>query len=148
MTYRRSRRGNAVLEFALAFSFLFPMFYGTFQFGYAFFTFNALRSGVRQGARYASIRAYTAANSTVPAAYRDAVRNMTVYGNTSGTGNPIVHGLTPSNVNVEVIFANNIPARVIVSIQNFSLNAVFRTFVISKPVSSFPYTGRYAPEGV
>ena len=47
---RRTRqRGNALVEFALAFGFLFPVITGTFQFGYAFFVYNELQNAVRAG---------------------------------------------------------------------------------------------------
>lgn len=39
---KRSQRGNAMLEFALAFSIIVPVFLSTFQFGYTFYVYNLL----------------------------------------------------------------------------------------------------------
>ena len=55
---RRKSGGNALIEFALAFGFLFPVLTGTFQFGYAFFVYNELQTAVREGARYAAFKTY------------------------------------------------------------------------------------------
>src|SRR5262245_17518824 len=61
---RRGQSGNALIEFALAFGFLFPCLTGTFQFGYAFFIYNELQNAVRQGARYAAFKTYDSSSST------------------------------------------------------------------------------------
>ena len=50
------RKGNAMLEFALATGILLPAFVGTFQFGYTFYVYNNLDTAVRGGARYASMQ--------------------------------------------------------------------------------------------
>jgi len=83
-----SRKGTAMLEFALGTLILVPVFAGTFQFGYTFFVYNNLDTAVRGGARYASLRSYDSATSTPSSAFSTAVKNMVVYGNSAGTGNP------------------------------------------------------------
>ena len=145
---RHARSGHAMLEFALAFSFLFPLFFGAFQFGYSFFLYNQLKNAIREGARYASLATYDSNNSNYTTAFGAAVQNMVVYGDPAGNGTSIVPGLTSSNVALDVTFANGIPAQITVSIRNYSLDAVFTTFVLNKPSCTFPYTGRYAPAGL
>ena len=68
----RARRGNAMLEFALASSILVPLFAGVFQFGYTLYVYNNLDSAVRGGARYASLRAYDSATASPSAAFSES----------------------------------------------------------------------------
>lgn len=145
---RRSlrQRGNAFIETALAFTILVPVFLGTFQFGLAFYYYNELASAVRAGARYASYRTYDSASATPSAAFVAAVQNMTVYGNPAGGVKPVVQGLSPSNIQVTFQTELQMPRYVRVSVRDFSMNVVLKTFRISKPESVFPFLGVYAPE--
>ena len=141
----RGRRGNAMIEFALVFTFLFPMFAGVFELGYAFFQYNRLVSGVRAGARYASFETYAASNATPPDSFLAGVKNTVVYGNPAGGTTPITTGLTPANVALSVIFEDNIPARMRVKITNYRLDCIFGLYTLNTPAATFPYTGRFAP---
>jgi Flp pilus assembly protein TadG len=143
---RRRQRGNALIESALAFIVLVPVFLGTFQFGLAFYYYNHLASAVRAGARYASYRTYDSPSATPSSAYVEAVRNMAVYGDPNGGNLPVVKGLQPSHINVSVQTVNQVPAYVRVTVQNFPMNVVLKTFQVSKPEAVFPYLGVYAPE--
>ncbi len=97
---------------------------------------NTLASGVRDAARYASLRIYDSASSPPSAAYLSAVRNMAVYGNPDGSGTAIVPALAPANISVTKTFDHGVPYQV----------TVFATFTLNnKPAASFPYLGRYAP---
>src|SRR5437868_6224295 len=95
-----SRRGNAMIEFALASGVLIPLFLGTFQFGYTFYIYNLLTSQVGTGARYASMRPFRCKNNASITNFKSRVKNVVVYGNSSGTGDPIVPGLSTDNVDV------------------------------------------------
>ena len=146
MTRRRhSQRGNALIEFALTFTVLFPLFYGTFEFGYAFYVYNQLVNAARSGARYASLETYSSSTSDPTAGFTGAVQNVVVYGQTTAQTKPLVPGLTAANVVVSAGFVNQVPATVTVAISGYPLNAVFRTFILNSPSVTFPYTGRYAP---
>lgn len=151
---RSTQRGSALVEFAISFSFLFSLLYGTFQFGYAFFIYNELQSAVRNGARYASYRTYDASSSTPTSSYTTAVANVVVYGDPAGGTRPLVPNLTTSNIQVSVLNPsggtswNGSPGQIKVSITGYNLNAVFTTFRLEKPSASFPYIGRFAPQGV
>jgi len=139
-------RGNALIEFALSFGLLFAVFSGVFQFGYAYFVYNELESAVRSGARYASLRVYDSATAEPTEAYRTAVRNMVIYGNPSGGGQPVAPGLSADNVTVAVTMERNVPKSVSVSVASYSINAVVKTITLhGKPRLSLAYMGRFAP---
>ncbi|HOK47986.1 MAG TPA: pilus assembly protein [Bryobacteraceae bacterium] len=140
------RRGNVTIEFALSFALLFSVLGGVFQFGYSFYIYNALETVVRDAARYASLRAYNSPSSTPSSEFLTAVRNMAVYGNPAGGSQAVVPGLTPSHIALTVTFDRNVPYRVKVAIQNYTVHAVFFSFVLNgKPYAEFRYMGRYAP---
>src|SRR6266852_9071342 len=94
---KRSERGNAMVEFALAFSVLWLMFSGIFQFGYSFYVYNAVMTSVANAAELGSKMTYDTAS---PTTYSDALKNMVVYGSTTAGTTPIVRGLSTSNVTV------------------------------------------------
>jgi Flp pilus assembly protein TadG len=140
------RRGNALVEFALSFGLLFTVLAGVFQFGYAHYVYNTLEGAVRCGARYASVRVYDSATATPSSAYLDAVKNMVVYGNPSGSGQPVAAGLTPEKVTVGVVMDRNVPSRITVGIANYTISSVVRSFALTdKPRATFPFMGRLAP---
>lgn len=142
----RRQRGSAALEFALGSGVLLSMFAGTFQFGYTFYQYNALANAVNTGAQFAAMRKYDSASSTPTSAFSTAVKNVVVYGNPAGTGTPIVPGLTPSHVNLTVTFVNNVPSRMRVAINGYTINSVFTTTnCTNKPSFSYPYYGIYQP---
>src|SRR2546425_3835741 len=124
----RCRRGNAILDFAVATGILLPALVGTFQFGYTFFIYNNLDTAVRGGARYASMQSYDSGTSTPSTAFATAVKNMVVYGNSAGTGDPVAPGLAVSNVQVSAIMKGAIPTSITVQITGYKVDAVFTSF--------------------
>jgi Flp pilus assembly protein TadG len=142
----RKRRGSALLEFALATSILVPLFTGTFQFGYTLYVYNNLQSAVRGGARYASMRPYDSAGPTPSHEFSTAVRNMVVFGNPDGTGQPVSPGLTVSNVQIQPNMNGAAPESITVQIAGYTVDAVFTSFTFNgKPSTTFPYTGTVQP---
>ena len=142
---RRRQGGNAILEFAIAFGFLFPAVTGTFQFGYAFFMYNELQNAVREGARYAGFKTYDSSSSTPSTTFASDVKNAVVYGNPAGGTVPVVRNLTTDNVLLTVNWVNGVPGSMTVSIQNYTIDAFLKTFTISKPSATFSFVGVYAP---
>lgn len=144
---RTSRtRGNAMVEFALAVGVLLPMLFGTFEFGYAFYTYNRLIAAVREGGRYASLRAYDSSTTTPSDAYLAAVQNAVVYANPAGSGTPVVSGLTTDQIGVTMTMVNGVPDMVTVSVTSFTMDTLIKTFnLANKPSAAFRYEGRYAP---
>jgi Flp pilus assembly protein TadG len=141
-----------MLEFALTSAVLIYAFSGVFQFGFSMFRYDQLESAVRAGARYASLTEIdNNADSTVPTAYSDAVKNMTVYGTPSPGANPtpVVTGLTTGAVTVGVTFdSGHVPTDVSVKISSFAVDAIFTTFTFTnKPALKMPFFGKYCSNG-
>jgi Flp pilus assembly protein TadG len=146
MRSRERRRGNSIVEFALAFPMLVISFGGCFQFGYTFFLYNRLENSVRSAARYASLRAYDSQNSTPSSAFSTAVKNVAIYGNPDGGTQTTAPGLTSNHVQITVNVVDGVPDTMTVAISGYAVNGIFgtRTFT-SKPAATFRYGGRYAP---
>ena len=147
-----SRRGNAMIEFALSSTILIYVFAGVFQFGYSMYLYNELEAGVRAGIRYASLAGISNnADSSIPAAYTTAVQNMVAYGTPSPGASPVpvIRGLTPGVVTVGVNFdSGHVPTDVSVKISTYSVDAIFKTFTVAnKPVLKMPYFGKYCSNG-
>ena len=146
LSRRRTQAGNSMVELALVCAVLLPFVTGIFQFGYGFFGYNRLVSGVRSGARYASLLKYDSATTTPSTGFQSAVRNMVVYGDPAGGTNPLISGLSPTQVNVSVTMINGAPDTVTVSVSSFTLDTIFKRFVfVNKPVAAFRYSGVFAP---
>lgn len=138
---RKGRRGNAAIEFALSFSLLWACFAGVFQFGYTLFVYNGLNAAVAAGARYASRVDFDAPNHR----FVTAVQNVVVTGSPDGGGTPLVPHLSTANVDVSwTLDSKGVPQTITVSIQRYTVNAVFTTFNFSnKPSLTVRYSGVY-----
>jgi Flp pilus assembly protein TadG len=152
-----SRRGNAMLEFAVSSLILIPLFTGVFQYGFSMFRYNELVAAVRAGIRYASLTGITnAGNSSTPASYTTKVQNMVAYGTptppsgatlvapaltVNSAGPPAVTG----NVSVTVTYdSKGVPTTVNVKLSSYSIDAVFGTITFTnKPSFTMPYFGKY-----
>jgi Flp pilus assembly protein TadG len=86
---RRSQSGQTLVESALVIIVLLFTLFGIIDFGQVLFFHQALVERARAGVRYSAV--------TYPFVASD-IQNMTVYGNTAGTGNPILANLATSNV--------------------------------------------------
>jgi Flp pilus assembly protein TadG len=150
---KNRRRGNALVEFALASTVLIPIFLGTFQFGYAFYVYNLLSTQVRSGARYASMRTYRCGSPASMDKYKSDVRNVVRYGSPTVTGTVLEPGLLDTQVSVSIKTSSGVdadathtPSYVVVSTANYSVDVVFTTFNFNgKPTVQFPYLGVYSP---
>ncbi len=144
-TLRPRRRGNAIVEFAVAFGLLLSIFTGVWQFGYAFYVYNLLETGVRNAARYASLVNYDG-GSWNGATFNSKVKNMVVYGKPDPSSNdkPIVPGLAIANARVTITFNGSVPARIQVDVVNYEIETFFKKYMLSgKPRCTFDYMGRY-----
>src|SRR3954447_6171783 len=149
----KSQKGSSILEFAIGASLLVMLFTGIFQFGYIFYVYSKLENMARAGARYGALSVYATGgattNSSPSSTFVAELKNVTVYGHPTGATDgrtAIYHGLTTNQVRVDVIFANNVPSYVSVSISGLRVNGIFGTWVSNgKPKATFQYVGRYAP---
>jgi Flp pilus assembly protein TadG len=139
-----------MVEFALCATLLTTMFTGVFRFGYEMYVYNELVSGVREGARYASLTKITndGNSCTSQTAYQTAVQNTVVYGTTTTGTQAIAPGLGTGQVTVSVTCgtgtAKAVPASVTVAISSYTLDAVVASWTITgKPAMTIPYFGTY-----
>ncbi len=140
------RRGSAIVEFALGSSVLLALFSGTFEFGYTLVQYNRLGIAVAQGARYAALIPYDSASSTPSPAFLAAVRNMVLYGTPAAGAAPVVGGLRPEEINLNITFANGVPASMKVSISGYRIHALFGSHSLNgKPQATYPYQGIWSP---
>jgi Flp pilus assembly protein TadG len=145
----KNRRGNAILEFALASTVLIPAMLCTFQLGYSFYAYNKLQQAVDNAARFASFQTYAAASSTPSEAFTTSVRNFAVYGNASAVDKPVTPGLQPANIRVTATMNGATPEMVTVAVNTFTFDAVIKKFTLTgKPAASYPFRGRTAPSGL
>lgn len=86
-----SERGASMVEFAIALTVFLTSMFGVMEFGRALWAHNALTDAARRGARYATLHTQ---------AEIDNVKNVVVYGDPAGGGQPIVPNLTTDNVTV------------------------------------------------
>lgn len=82
----RHQRGVALVEFALILPTLLILMFIVTELGRAVMQYNAVAKSVRDAARYLSIQ--------LPGTKMAEARNLVVYGNTAGTGAPLVPGLS------------------------------------------------------
>jgi Flp pilus assembly protein TadG len=99
---RRSSRGRATVEFAICAPVLFLLLLATAEIGRLLYQSNTLAKAVRDGARFAVVNASVGTTRIVNITpeTRDQTRNLVVTGNTTGTGTPLLPGLTVDNVTV------------------------------------------------
>jgi Flp pilus assembly protein TadG len=147
----RRRDGNVMLEFAIGAGVLVSVFAGTFQFGYTFYQYNLLKNAVMNGASYAAMRNFDSATNSPSTAFSNAVKNVVVYGDPAGGSNPVIRGLSTSNVNLTPTLFNNAttnqpPVSMTLSISGYTISAVFgSTTLTNKPSVTFPYRGVWEP---
>jgi Flp pilus assembly protein TadG len=96
------QRGIAMVEFTIVLPVLLLLMFGVTELGRALVRYNALTKAVHDGARFAAAAALlgTTGGVEITAQIRTEVRNLIVYGNTAGTGSPLMSGLQPSQIQV------------------------------------------------
>jgi Flp pilus assembly protein TadG len=87
---RSTQSGVAIIEFALILPFLLLLTFTVTEFGRAIMQYDTLTKSVRQAARYLAMQ--------TPGTKITEAKNLVVYGNTAGTGSPMLTGLTLANV--------------------------------------------------
>jgi Flp pilus assembly protein TadG len=143
MHRRRALKGNAVIEFSLVFLLFWCLLGGCFRVAYSTYVYYSLVSAVAGAARYAARVDFDIPNhSFVP-----AVANMAVYGSPAGGGTASAPGLSTGNISVAwTSDSTGAPLTMTVSVQNYSVNALFQTFTWSgKPSVTVRYAGSYKP---
>ena|SRR3569832_2343057 len=123
--FRRNEEGVQLVELAIVIPILLMMFGAVAEFGRYFYEYTTLAKGARVGARYMSQKTVKKTDWIV------ATKRLVVYGNTAGTGTPIMSGLTIDNVDVKFEGgtyeppSTGVPLTVTVSIINYKHQPVF-----------------------
>lgn len=100
----RRQRGLAMVEFAIILPLLLFLLFATAEVGRALYEYNALTKSVRDGARYLVDKSQgTTGVLIIPAADMAVARNLVVFGNPSGTGDPLLEGLQAGDVSISVV---------------------------------------------
>ncbi len=138
------RRGNAAIEFALSFVLLWILLCGVFQLGYATHVYASLAAAVAEGAHYASRVDFDEPGHS----FVGNVKNMTVYGNPTGTGSPLAPGLSTGMVNVTwTTDAAGVPQTLSVSISSYTVHAIKNYTYTNKPLVTVKFVGAYKTPG-
>ena len=92
-----------MIEMAIILPVILIVIIATAELGRAFWEYNALTKSVRDAARYASAQGLFGSTGVVIVTneLRTEVQNLVVYGNTGGTGTPVLNGLTTAGVSLE-----------------------------------------------
>jgi hypothetical protein len=110
---RRDEQGVQIAELAIALPLFLLLFGATAEFGRYFYEYSTLAKASRVGARYLSFSALRADEEL-------AAKNIIVYGNTAGTGDPILTGLDRANISISYDGGHPaVPERVTVQVINY-----------------------------
>ncbi len=113
--WRTCRQHGAVLvEMVLVTPILLMLMLATAEVTRAFIDHNTLTKAVRNGVRYVAANAFQGTTGLVfvSTVLRTETQNLVVYGNTAGTGAPVLPGLTPTDIIVADIGNDNIQVSV------------------------------------
>ena len=91
--FKQDERGASLVEYAISATVFILAVFAVLEFGRALWAHNALTDAARRGARYAALHQ--------PGAGEDAnIKNLVVYGKTTGGTQPLLPGLSTTNVTV------------------------------------------------
>lgn len=88
---RKDERGIQLVELAIVVPIFVILFAATAEFGRYFYEYTTLAKASRAGARYLATSAVNTTEDSV-------AKNIVVYGNSAGSGSPVLYGLTTANV--------------------------------------------------
>ena len=112
-------RGTQLVELSIVLPVMLLLLATTAEFGRFFQTYTTLAKATRSASRFLTIAPANGADDA-------KAKNLVVYGNTEGTGDPIVSGLTTSQVAITRTGGNPlIPERVTVQIDGFTYQPIF-----------------------
>jgi TadE-like protein len=120
----RDERGVQLAELAIVLPVLLILFGATAEFGRYFYEYTTLAKAARIGTRYL----ITADLNTVE---KDKARKLVVFGNTEGTGAPLIEGLKVENVIVTAknsenqVVTEGVPKTITVEISGFKHKSLF-----------------------
>jgi len=90
--FNQNEKGSTLVEYAIGASVFLMAVFAVLEFGRVLWVHNALSDAARQGARYAVLNLSNGEDGNI--------KNLVVYGKTSGGTKPIVPGLTTNMVQI------------------------------------------------
>jgi Flp pilus assembly protein TadG len=124
-----NERGSTLVEFAIGVTVFVTAMFAVLEFGRALWVHNALSDAARRGARYAVL------HSAGDAA---AVKNVVVFGDAAGGGQPMLSDLSTTNVTVTYNNFGLNDGTVSVSIENYQFKFVIP--IVGKTITMPNYT--------
>jgi Flp pilus assembly protein TadG len=110
----RKQRGVAMVEFVVGTPFMFLLLCGICELGNALVQYSILTDAARDADRYLASNALLGSTGVVSLSptVTTATQNLVVYGNTSGTGTPLLPGLTAGQVTIAADASNNVSVNI------------------------------------
>ena len=128
---RDNERGSTLVEFSIAVTVFITAMFAVMEFGRALWVHNALTDAARRGARYATLHTQADAAS---------VKNVVVYGNPEGSGEPMLNNLSTGIVNVDYDNFGLNDGTVSVSIDEYQFQFVIPIFGATITMPSYKTT--------
>lgn len=128
LRHLKDERGIQLAEMAIVLPIFILLFAATAEFGRYFFEYTTLAKAARAGARYLTTTAVNSVEDT-------NAKNIVVYGNASGTGSPILAGLTTKNVEINRQGGTLVPETVQVEITGYTHQPLFDLGKLTKTPS-------------
>ena len=114
----RDERGTQFVELAIVLPIMILLFAAVAEFGRYFYEYTTLAKATRVGARYLI-------NAPVDGSKDANAKNLVVYGNQAGTGNPVINGLTTANVTITRVGGADSSQTVTVQITGYKYQPLF-----------------------
>jgi Flp pilus assembly protein TadG len=111
---KRTQRGVAAIEMAITLPVLLLLLVATAELGRAFYQYNTLSKSIRNAVRYLSTEAIEGESGVIDLtdAKVTATKNLVVYSNTSGGGEPIIASLDLADVIVTEVDSTHVEVAV------------------------------------
>ena len=126
LRFRRDEQGVQLVEIAIVIPILLMMFAALGEFGRYFYEYTTLAKAARVGGRFMAAKPLSSPTTD----WQLLAKRLVVYGNTAGTGSPVLPGLTVANV--DLIFEGGtyedgagVPATVTVKIKDYEHAPIF-----------------------
>lgn len=123
-SFKRDDSGVQLVELAIVIPVVAVLFAAVAEFGRYFYEYTTLAKGTRVATRYLA----TARTNGVD---DPGAKNLVIYGNLAGTGNPIISGLAPENIEITrrdsagTLMTGGVPNTVTIRIINFQHQSLF-----------------------
>lgn len=124
--FRRDERGVQLVEIAIVIPIMLMLFGAVAEFGRYFYEYTTLAKAARVGGRFMAAKPLFSAEND----WQLTAKRLVVYGNTTGTGSPVLPGLAIENI--DLLFQGGtyedgagVPATVTVNIVDYEHQPIF-----------------------